>query len=329
VTFTPREGWPDGWRRRGPLIRKVVGGALALAGTAFLVSRVLAEWDEIRSVSWQFGWLTFLAVACVMIGQALIGQIVFTCLRYTRARAHPGRVIGIYLVSQAAKYLPVGGLVNISTQTVLLSRLDGVGLGAGMFAVGTGLVIVICAGISTFGLASLADAGAAWYMRLAIFALPVAVAALRSRWLWSIVARVLPRRLGDRLGARDASHLPPLRATVLLAALGLAAWVALGGSLALIAAEVTSVSPAMGIRLCGLMAVSWVAGVLSVGVPAGLGVRDSILMLLLQRVLPSPWPVTVPIVSRLVWVAADLLNLIPGALLNRSALTASRNKGGG
>jgi uncharacterized membrane protein YbhN (UPF0104 family) len=85
----------------------------------------------------------------------------------------------------------------------------------------------------------------------------------------------------------------------------------------------------MGIRLGGLMAVSWVAGVLSVGVPAGLGVRDSILMLLLQRVLPSPWPVTVPIVSRLVWVAADLLNLIPGALLNRSALTASRNKGGG
>jgi hypothetical protein len=303
-----------------------VAWVLASGGTAFLIWKVQAQWSDIRSVSWHFGWRTALAVPSVMAGQWLIGLIVSTCLRYTRSSAHPGRVIGIYLMSQAAKYLPVGGFLNFSTQTVLLSRLDGVGFKGGMFAVGAGLVMVISSGISTFGLASLADPNAHMYTRLAILALPATLAALQSGRVWTFVAKVLRRPFGDRISARDASHLPPLRVTLLLALLGLAVWLALGGSLVLVAAEATPISLTTGIRLCGLMAASWVAGVVSIGVPAGLGVRDSILMILLQRVLPNPWPVAVPIISRLVWVAADLLNLVAGVLLHRSVPTAPKDE---
>ena len=318
-----REARRDPHRPRALTIRHIVGWTLAVCGTAYLVWKLHAQWDDLRTVDWHVGWLTILAVPAVMAGQWLVGLTVATCLAYTRARPSTGRVVGIYLISQAAKYLPAGGVLNISTQTVLLSRLDGVTVKASVFGVGAALAIVISSAVSAFGLASFADPDAGVYSRLAVLALPAALAALRSAWFWAIAARVLRRRTGDTSAAERRR--PPFRVTVLLALQGLATWVLLGGSLALIAAENTPVSPMTAVRLCGLMAASWVVGVVSIGVPAGIGVRDSFLMILLQRVLPNPWPVAIPVISRLVWVVADLANLVPGLLLHRARGMASKD----
>ncbi len=95
-----------------------------------------------------------------------------------------------------------------------------------------------------------------------------------------------------------------------MALLGLAAFGLFGMSLVLITAQLTVLSPDAAFRIVGVMAASWLLGFVSFVVPAGIGVRDAAMMALLLPILGEPWSVVVPVFSRVLWVLADLCNLV-------------------
>ena len=141
-------------------------------------------------------------------------------------------------------------------------------------------------------------------------ALPLLVVFIASTRFWlRLVRPPLKGKLGaflDELADWSASP----RVFALLAFVGILPWCVYGASLSLLVSSELSMSWSLALRLTGVLAASWVLGFITVIVPAGLGVRDVTLMALLKPILPAPMPVVIPLLLRLAWIIADLLNML-------------------
>jgi len=290
---------------------------VAGACLAYVLRQALAQADQIRASDYQPGWLTLLAVPCVMLGQLAVGSITFLLLRLLGARAGWVAVVRIHLMAQVAKYLPIGGVLNVAAQANGLARLPEVGTARAVGVLPLSLGTILASAVTWFGVTALLGAAYPWWVAaVAVPALPVFWGLLYSRRLWqSRPARLLAKYVSrNTLVEAVALH---LGARFLLLPIGLAAWILFGSSLVLIAGQFAPVEARAAIRIAGAMAASWVLGFLSFVVPAGLGVREAAMMTLLEPLVPPPGPVLIPLVSRLVCMMADLLNLLVAVALLR------------
>ncbi len=290
--------------------RLVLGVGMAVLAFALIGREAYAQLDSIRAIQWRFGWLTALALICIMLGQCAVGSITFVGLRGLGATSTWGTVLNIHLVSQAVKYLPAGGFFHVAAQTVALGRLPSVGTAKAARAVGV-MMITLCAASGTWaGVALWLD----WSqpqlpIMLGLGALLLCGVVLRSRRVTNWLTR--RAELGVPLAARPpVPVLPSTQAAAKMALLGLTAFALFGMSLVLITAQLTVISPAVAFSIVGVMAASWLLGFVSFVVPAGIGVRDAAMMALLLPILGEPWAVVVPVLSRVLWVLADLCNLV-------------------
>jgi uncharacterized membrane protein YbhN (UPF0104 family) len=67
----------------------------------------------------------------------------------------------------------------------------------------------------------------------------------------------------------------------------------------------------------GALALAWLAGFLVIVLPAGLGVRESVLALLLSVSLPEGQAVVVAVLARLWWLCAEAPWIVIGVALLR------------
>ena len=123
--------------------RLVLGIGLAVLAFAIIGREAHGQLDSIRAIQWGFGWLTALAVICIMLGQCAVGSITFLGLKALGAKPSWGAVVNIHLLSQAAKYLPAGGFFNVAAQTLALGRVPSVGAGRAARAIGV-MMITLC-----------------------------------------------------------------------------------------------------------------------------------------------------------------------------------------
>ncbi len=72
--------------------------------------------------------------------------------------------------------------------------------------------------------------------------------------------------------------------------------------------------------LCGAFAAAWVIGVLVPGAPAGLGVREGVLLVMLAGVTSEPASIAAITVLRIVTTLGDLIHLVLGSWLLRGEL---------
>jgi glycosyltransferase 2 family protein len=209
---------------------------------------------------------------------------------------------GIYFLGQLGKYIP-GSVWPVVAQTAL-AREHGVA----RRAVAAGFVLHLVVTLVTGGVVAAltmpfagADALARYWWLFA--ALPAAVIALHPRLLGPglrFVAR-LARRPEALIGA------PSVR-TLLHAGIWCAAgWVVFGLHVAMLGASVGGEGPDLLLRSIGGWALAWSVGFLVVVAPAGLGVREAALALVLGPALPPGGAAAVALLSRLVMTAADLL----------------------
>lgn len=114
-------------------------------------------------------------------------------------------------------------------------------------------------------------------------------------------------------------HRPSAFATVRATLLYLPIWLLLGGSFWLCARGLVAV-PARDLALyVGAFAVAWLAGLLAVYAPGGLGVREAVLVALLSSRLGSADALVVAATSRLILILVDvLLAVVATASLRRS-----------
>lgn len=87
------------------------------------------------------------------------------------------------------------------------------------------------------------------------------------------------------------------------------------------------VSPGAGfpyLALCGAFAAAWVIGLLVPGAPAGLGIREGVLLVLLGETMPTTDAVVVIAILRVATTLGDLLHFLAGGALMRRTGKAGR-----
>jgi hypothetical protein len=291
-------------------LSRVVGLLLIAASVAYLaaLARQAADLPRLR---WDAAAMASFAASVGLYQVALAGGAVAwtVLLAATGERPHYLSVLAVQLVSQAAKYLP-GNVAQYAGRTVLAARLGH----APANVLVTLVVETACAVI----------AGAAF-----------AVASLEEALLWhagalllaAVAAGVLAGGLLRRPGFRRLVRLPPEGG----GAPGPGSWLtcigcnwasfALLGLCAALLARAFFGAAAPFPQLAGVFAAAWVAGFITPGAPAGLGVREAVLAGGLRPLYGPEVALALPLLFRMVTVTGDGVALALGTLLRRSGLT--------
>lgn len=290
--------------------RAVKAGFLVVA-LGLAVWAVVSQWGEVS---------TALAALdpMLLIGALVLGlvYVVLTMLSWRAVLADHGTPLPmrsaapVFLVSQLGKYVP-GGVWNIvaaaemgADHKIPRRRSVSAMLVTLLISIVTGLML---AAISMpFAPPALADRFG-WVL----FTLPLFLVVLLPPVLGRLVSLALRLTKGEPLET-------PLRWRGIGVAVGwqLLAWIVAGAQVWVLAVGVGMAADARSLLLCiGGYGFAWVVGFLVVVVPAGAGVRETILAIMLGASLSTGGVLAVVLLSRVVLTVADLLLGFLGLLL--------------
>lgn len=251
-----------------------------------------------------------LAAALGVLGTVAIGQVWFVLLRGLDVEA-PRREMGaVFFVSQLGKYLPG------SVWPVLAQMEFGHRWGAPrrtMLAANIMMLAVVAATGLTVGAALLPWSGGdglSGYGWTLVFLLPL-LACLHPRTIPVAVDQVLRVFGREPLGVR-------LDGRSMLAALGwgLVVWAVMGVHLLVMTRALGAAPPAAAAAAAvGAMGLGWAAGLIFVPAPAGVGVRDAVLVAALAPQIGVPEALSVALASRVLLLLADVVLAATGAAL--------------
>jgi glycosyltransferase 2 family protein len=282
--------------------RRVATGAgiicLALAGAFFAIYRDRHTFiDTIRHIGPE-----------AVVVSALCGLAGVSCAYPTWKEVLTGLGVEIpwgpggrvFFTSQLGKYVP--GSVWPAVMQMEAGRARGANRRTMLGANLTAIVLSCSSGLIVAAvLLPLYDASALAHYWWGLLALPVLLVMLHPRALPALMDRVflLLRRppLGERLDARHEAR---------AFAWSLLMWLGLGLHLAILAAAATHWSASIVLLCIGGMALAVPLGILFIPAPAGVGVRDVILVLVLGSVMGSSQALAVVVASRAILIACDL-----------------------
>lgn len=274
-----------------------------LVALAAAVYAVVTQWDSIVAAA---SGLSPWALAGSLV--ASIVYVLLTMMAWRALLADMGTRLpiapsfSVFFVSQLGKYLP-GGVWNI---------LAAAEMGADhkiprRRSVSVMLVTVVVSIVTGLG--------------LAVATMPFAPSALASSYGWTVLAlpvfliMLLPPVLNRLLAvALRVTGRPPLERPISWGGLAvcviwtLLSWVVAGLQVWLLASGLGMAASASTFALCvGGYAMAWTVGFLVIFVPAGAGVREAVLAIVLAGALSRGGVVAVVLLSRVVLTAADLL----------------------
>lgn len=294
-----------------------VGAAIGVAGVAFVVRTLVSRRDEVadafsRASLWPLaGSLALGLCAMTLIGWIWTGMI--------RARGHGhDRALAMswYFTGQLGKYVP-GGIWPIVGRAEMAAR-SGVPRTDAYASTGLSMVTTYMAAAIAISIGSLASG----MYRVPGVAVLVALAA--GWWLFSR-AGLRSRALGllGRLGANVQSLTDPGRLARLTVA-HVPSWVLMS-----LSTSVTAAAFGADIGLADMLFVtstSWLVGFVVVGVPGGIGVREAVFTSLAGGIVGTPMAVSLALVSRVVFIAVDLVGAAASNVVARATKrTGQRN----
>lgn len=279
-----------------------IGMALGLAGVLFVAVRLYAFRGELDMGSFTAGR------AAAMAGLSVVyaASNVLLALAWQRLLSALGTPVATrwalwaYAVSQLAKYVPGNVFQFAGRQALgLAAGLDGWSL-----AKSTAWELVFLTGCG------------ALFALLVLPTLGVSVSATWAGLLLVLAVGLLAAAVG-RLWAPQAA----------CALLFHAAFLALSGCVFAGAAALVEADVPLGggspTLLVGAYVVAWLAGLLTPGAPAGLGVREAVLLFLLGQGPGAPAVLLAVLLARAITVTGDLL-FYSSSFATRGPITATR-----
>lgn len=288
--------------RRAKRIRAIAGTAVIIVvfiAACFVIYRQRVSFVEtLRRVGAGSMALSFLAG---LIGAAATFPMWRQVLHGLGTTMPWGMGARVYFVSQLGKYVPgsvwpllmqmeAGRARGASRRTMLAANLITITMSC---AIG---LIVACL------LLPLYDAHALAHYWWALIALPLLLTLLHPRALPAVLdfSFGLLRRppLGERLDVRSGTE---------AAAWSLVCWLGLGTHIAILCTALGHGGASTFVLSIGGMALAVSVGVLFIPAPAGAGIRDVVLALVLRTILPPGQALAVVIASRVLLVICDLV----------------------
>lgn len=282
---------------------RVLRWGLVLLLVGVLAHTAAGRWSALSAHALRFDWRWGLLSLA-----GLVGTLGYTCALWRRWLVALGAPISyaqafrILFQANVAKYLP-GAAWHFVGRVGLAHR-------AGVPIAKTTLSIVMetachLAAAGLVGLAALplmpGVRPAVWPLALAALAVPLAVH-----------PRVLDAAFG-LLGRLTRRPIPPVpfsyRFVLGMLAAYLAYWIVLGGCVALFAQALSSapLTLAQGALLAGGLTIAWGAGALTLVAPAGLGVREALIVLLVGATFQPGWAIVFALASRLWFLASEAI----------------------
>jgi glycosyltransferase 2 family protein len=290
-------------RRRLLQIAVLVVG---LAGIAFAVSETVKDAKE--HVLPSVGALTFSAVLALVaiVSSARAWVALFSDLVDSRASRSVLR--GTFYLSQLTKYLPVGGVAQAASQ-LGLARSVGVPLKRAAVAFPVSAVGAVVAGATLGGGLVFDSKLPVWTRVLAPLGLAIVVLLHRG-----LMARVLDqaRRFIRRVPGSD--QLPTQSDIFAFYGWALVTLSALCAAYAVLLHSLTTA--ANPFVVFSAFAVSWVIGFIVVPIPAGVGIREAVLVALLPGVGAAPL-LAASLALRLLSIATELLAIAGNRIIGR------------
>ena len=309
---------------RRALIRLLLT-TVALVGVGVAVRDLARQWGELsqQPVEWVFrpGYLAAAVLAALATYLVLIDSWRRVLGGYDHSLPFPVAA-RIWILSNFGKYLP-GKLWIIAGMAVMAGK-EGVRPAAAVTSavIMQALALASGAAVGAFAPGALASLGP-WG---GYGALAVAVASFLG-----LAFLVSPRALGlvQGLLPAGAPTLEPVRAPALLVGLvgNLLAWLGYGLATRWLAGGLFAGADLPLLVASGAFAVSYLAGLLALVVPGGIGVRETIFTVLLAPYLGIRSAVALAIASRLLMTLIELGLALPAALAGRGDPQPPRTTG--
>lgn len=286
-----------------------------LAIVGFVIRYLVRNWDEVRAVpiAWQLDpVLLAVGVVAVILVFGLLAGAWRSFLTGWGYRLPPWTAARIWLLSSMAKYLP--GKVWALAGMAVMAKQHGV---PAWVATGSSLILqVVSIGTGAFVVA----AGGSRMLEGAdgiTLGMVVSAAALSAIVVVVVLYRPLLHRVLGRFGLSTEASPSPRRTAVATLA-NLLAWGGYGVAFWLFArGTMPDVPLTLGEAVTGNTA-AYVAGALAPFAPAGLGVREGVLVLVLQDRTGLGPALALAAVARIGMTIAEIVASVP-FLLTRSA----------
>ncbi|MED7927338.1 lysylphosphatidylglycerol synthase domain-containing protein [Nonomuraea sp. LP-02] len=289
------------------MLRRLLRIVLALIALGFLGYGLARNWDDTTTALAALSpWAVLGSFLAVMLGQFFM-LIAWREIMAGLGTRVPLRIAGrIMFVGQLGKYIP--GAVWAYAAMMDLGRDHGSPPRRTFATISLGLVINIGVAISIAAatLGSLEAVREAWYLVLLV---PVIIVCLHPKVLgWGL-------NLALRLARREPlESVLPGRTVVVAVAWTVLGWFVYGVHIWLLTGRTD-----LYLAGTGAYAFAWATGILTVVVPAGVGIREGALVLVLGPVIGTAPALAVAIVSRLAFTLADAALAGVSFLLGRQA----------
>ncbi|WP_405088773.1 lysylphosphatidylglycerol synthase domain-containing protein [Microbispora sp. NBC_01389] len=291
--------------RSGPLPRVL----LALAALAFLAYGLARNgtetWAALERLSWWSLGVSFLAVLAGLAFMLVAWRDILAGLGSPLPLRVAARVL---FVGQLGKYIP--GAVWAFAAMMELARQHGAPPRRTFGATALGLVTSLgCALALTAATLSGQIAREAWWLLALV---PLILVGLHPRVLaWGL-------NLALRVARRDPLDRVPSGADMTRAAAWtMAGWLVYGVHLWALVGGLRPGGVSLYAIAAGAYALAWSTGILTVVVPAGIGVREGAMVVALAPLLDTPSALVVAVVSRVMFTLADVTWAGLGFLLAR------------
>ena len=305
-------------------LTRFVGLALSVLCLAFFFVKARSSWDQVSShIELEQAWTSIaLGLVPYMLAYAIFASSWHLLMRTLGDRGSLMTSWGIFLTAQFGKYLPgnVGqhaGRVAIGMKhgqlasqiviTMLIETMMALAI-AGLLSLSmTGLVSNNTRGVWTGGTALMTILAATVIVLVIILAL---LLAWRHHWL--VRLRTWLVRNFSALRSKQAMRRIALCVVMTSVALSLSST-----PLLLLSANAPVLTINRALYAVGLFCAAWIAGMFTPGAPAGLGVRELILVQGLTPITGQTGAIITTILFRILTVTADFLAFLAGIALLR------------
>jgi hypothetical protein len=297
-------------------MKRLAAWCVTVIALGFFVERVATNSAHLPPIHWDSGGVG-MALVSVLLGLAAIGLSAvawWVLVDDQRAGARVAVFVPVFLVSQFGKYLP--GNVGQFVGRVVLARNAGLPapvvlttiVTEAMWNIGSAVGISALALYIYFG--QRASPLPPWMNTVGLAVCFIAL--FVAPWIGiTLIRRAFPSIIG-RIFAGGELRAPRWIAALKVSALYVGCYVCLGVALDLQAIFVFGAQSQALLQVSGFFALAWLAGYLLPGAPAGLGVRESVMLVLLAPLYGESVAIALGITLRLATTLADALALVIG-----------------
>ncbi len=290
------------WFAKNPWAKTILTILLIVVPIFFLSRSMIDHWQTLRAADVDIDWGRMAISLAILLGAfALFPSGTLIGLRGLGVKLTYSQAYYGYHASQLGKYLP-GRIWIIPGRAVTLHRYGVDGVIAGASAIVDTYVLIV-AGFLVY-IPSLFSAGQETMHQLGYIGLLISLPLVASIFFPQVLNRLFS--LGMKWLGRGEFRIQFAWYHFALMLINyMILWILSGIGLFLLADSFSPLVLGDLPQVIGAMGFSWVLGTLSFLTPAGLGVREGAMGILLTGLIPVPFPALVAIVARFWWSLAD------------------------